>query len=342
MCDHFSEGDSGIFTSSYHSEQDSDPTFRLSVSQSFGKSFPDISEDGEDVTDGRELPGDQEEGASDLMRLTSSYTGPSTDHSLVSPVAPAKPRRTMVTSYSSVHLPATPEQEPRQVSASVRSRVRMFESMSSDGKSARTVKEARDGSVEPGLTSHKVEAATPTPAPVMSISSSSSAASCGYKDFLIDDDYIDQQQLIISSNREVNQNNGSSLENTLKEKVNKFLAKDKENDDNFEKSEDDDSSVRELFASKEAPGSSVDTLSEQESLSSEGGDLERADTRDTGESEDCGVFEIRDLDHQNDILQDVMDVNTLLLKLQSILVEVGYFDNYIIKMSSLINTFSLM
>ena len=98
MCYHFSEGDSGIFTSSYHSEQDSDPTFRLSVSQSFGKSFPDISEDGEDVPDGREEEGD-------LMRLSSSFTGPSSDQSL----APAKPRRTMVTSYSNIQLPATPE-----------------------------------------------------------------------------------------------------------------------------------------------------------------------------------------------------------------------------------------
>ena len=98
MCYHFSEGDSGIFTSSYHSEQDSDPTFRLSVSQSFGKSFPDISEDGEDVPDGREEEGD-------LMRLSSSFTGPSSDLSL----APAKPRRTMVTSYSNIQLPATPE-----------------------------------------------------------------------------------------------------------------------------------------------------------------------------------------------------------------------------------------
>ena len=57
MCYHFSEGDSGIFTSSYHSEQDSDPTFRLSVSQSFGKSFPDISEDGEDVPDSGPIRG---------------------------------------------------------------------------------------------------------------------------------------------------------------------------------------------------------------------------------------------------------------------------------------------
>ena len=36
-----------------------------------------------------------------------------------------------------------------------------------------------------------------TPGPVMSISSSSSA-SCGYKDFLIDDDYVDQPQLLLS------------------------------------------------------------------------------------------------------------------------------------------------
>ena len=36
------------------------------------------------------------------------------------------------------------------------------------------------------------------PAPIMTVSSSSSAASCGYKDFLIDDDYKDQQQLILA------------------------------------------------------------------------------------------------------------------------------------------------
>ena len=65
-----------------------------------------------------------------------------------------------------------------------------------------------------------------------------------------------------------------------------------------------------LFPSQGAPGSSVDTLSEQESLSSEGGDLERVDTEDVGEIEDCSVFEITDIDHQNDVLQDVMDVST--------------------------------
>ena len=288
------------------------------MSQSFGKSFPDISEDGEDVPDGRELPSDQEE-ISDHMRLSSSFTGPSSDQSLASPSpAPAKPRRTMVTSYSNINIPATPEPEVRRVSGSVRSRVKMFESMSTDSKSVRTIREAKSGSDESRVTQHKVEAPTPTPAPVMSISSSSSATSCGYKDFLIDDDYIDHQQLFISSNREVNQNNGSSLENTLKEKVNKFLANDKENDSKS----DEDNSVRELFPSQGAPGSSVDTLSEQESLSSEGGDLERVDTEDMGEIEDCGVFEIPDFDHQNDVLQDVMDVNTLLLKLQTILMEV--------------------
>ena len=207
--------------------------------------------------------------------------------------------------------------------ASVSSRVTMFETMSTDGKSARSLRETKSCSDDGARGQQaKVETA-PTPAPVMSISSSSSATSCGYKDFLIDDDYIDQQQLIISSNRETVRepvNTGSSLENTLKEKVNKFLANEKENDNNFEKS-DDDNSVRELFVSKEAPGSSMDTLSEQESLSSEAGDLERVDTEDyTGESEDCGVFEIPDINH--DVLQDVMDVNTLLLKLQTILMEV--------------------
>ena len=287
------------------------------MSQSFGKSFPDISEDGEDVPDGRE----EEEG--DLMRLSSSFTGPSSDHSLgTSPsLAPAKPRRTMVTSYSNINLPATPETRRQVTCSSVRSRVKMFESMTTDGKSARSLREAKSVSDDKA----KVETApTPTPAPMMSISSSSSATSCGYKDFLIDDDYIDQQQLIISSNRETVRetvNTGSSLENTLKEKVNKFLANEKENDNNFEKS-DDDNSVRELFVSKEAPGSSMDTLSEQESLSSEAGELERVDTEDiTGESEDCGVFEIPDINH--DVLQDVMDVNTLLLKLQTILMEVS-------------------
>ena len=324
MCYHYSEGDSGIFTSSFHSEQDSDPSFRLSVSQSFGKSFPDISEDGEDVPDGRELPGDHE-GLSDHMRLSTSFTGPSTDQSQASPgQAPAKPRRTMVTSYSNINIAmAAPEKETKGVSASVRSRVKMFESMSTDGKSVRSIREAKRGASEERMA--KVEAPTPTPAPVMSISSSSSATSCGYKDFLIDDDYIDQQQLIISSNREVREvkvkDTGSSLENTLKEKVNKFLANDKEND---EKSDDDDCSVRELFVSSaHGPGSSVDTLSEQASISSEAGDIERPDIEELeGESELGGVFEIQQFDHN--VLQDVMDVNTLLLKLQTILMEVCF------------------
>lgn len=58
-----------------------DPTSRLSVSQSFGKSFPDIGEDSEDVPDGRE-----EEGGS---TRPASFTGPRLDQSL----APAKARR---------------------------------------------------------------------------------------------------------------------------------------------------------------------------------------------------------------------------------------------------------
>ena len=306
------------------------------MSQSFGKSFPDISEDAEDVPDGRELLGDKEELCGDKMRLSSSFT----DQSLCqSPsLAPAKPRRTMVTSYSNTNI-SSPEPGSRRVSASVRARVKMFESMSTDGKSVRMVREASTPRKTATMTSsddrssrhHKVEATTPaptpTPAPVMSISSSSSATSCGYKDFLIDDDYIDQQQLIISSNREVNQN-GSSLENTLKEKVKNFLANEKEEDNTFEKS-DDDNSVRELFIGvkgKEEPGSSVDTLSEQASISSESVGEERGDTGDIGDTESCDGGEIRDLEHQNDIMQDVMDVNTLLLKLQSILMEVSYFE----------------
>ena len=228
----------------------------------------------------------------------------------------------MVTSYSNINIPmATPEKENKGVSASVRSRVKMFESMSTDGKSVRSIRQVKRGTSEERVT--KVEAPTPTPAPVMSISSSSSATSCGYKDFLIDDDYIDQQQLIISSNREVKaRDTGSSLENTLKEKVNKFLANDKEND---EKSDDDDCSVRELFVSSaHAQGSSVDTLSEQASISSEAGDIERPDTEEIeGESELGVVFEVQENDH--DVLQEVMDVNTLLLKLQTILMEVSNY-----------------
>ena len=215
-----SEGDSGIFTSSYHSDQGGDNIMRLSVSQSFGKSFPDINEDNE-VTDGQ----DDDEGSMVETQVKMPTPSMSSSFTASSP-APAKPKRSMITSYSNTNL-------QRQCTASsVRARVQLFESMSgkmiptkqrqqqhrvpantSNGGQTQARQTASEGvsrknaqqqqpqmsaSASPKPASTPPTLSSSTPAPIMSISSSSSATSCGYKDFLIDDDYIDQQQLTFS------------------------------------------------------------------------------------------------------------------------------------------------
>ena len=98
------------------------------MSQSFGKSFPEINEDAKEE-DGDLLAADLF--PEDRMRASKSFTaapapGP----------APAKPKRSMVTSYSNINLSSPRAVQPQPApgqggTSSVRARVRMFESMSS-------------------------------------------------------------------------------------------------------------------------------------------------------------------------------------------------------------------
>ena len=242
------------------------------MSQSFGKSFPEINEDAKEE-DGDLLAPDLF--PEDRMRASRSFTaapapGP----------APAKPKRSMVTSYSNINLssPRAVQLQPAPgqggTSSSVRARVRMFESMSSSSARVQASTKQSASLAPPPATSTTATAAEkkerrggggdgqrkqeqPSPAPIMSVSSSSSAASCGYKDFLIDDDYKDQQQIIL----------GHDTDTTLKEKVSSFLSEPRDQED--ERS-DDDTSVRELLGETQQT-SSVDTASEQDSIHSETG-----------------------------------------------------------------------
>ena len=136
-------GDSGIFTSSYHSDHDTDQSIRLSVSQSFGKSFPDIHEDSEvpenDMDDHVDIF-DDKISTSKSFSLSSSYTSGTTISSKYrSDFAPVKPKRSMITSYSNVNITNYSDNSSNSNSirsnnnSNVRARVQMFESMSSSG-----------------------------------------------------------------------------------------------------------------------------------------------------------------------------------------------------------------
>ena len=344
-----SEGaDSGIFTSSYHSEHEQDHTLRLSVSQSFGKSFPEINEDAKEE-DGDLLAADLF--PEDRMRSSRSFTaapapGP----------APAKPKRSMVTSYSNISLssPRAVQLQPapgQGGTSSVRARVRMFESMSSSSaRVAGTTKQSASLAPPPATSTTAVEKKDrrggggdvqrkqeqPSPAPIMSVSSSSSAASCGYKDFLIDDDYKDQQQIIL----------GHDTDTTLKEKVSSFLSEPR---DQEEERSDDDTSVRELLGETQQT-SSVDTASEQDSILSETGSGAEEHTENRSGyrarvlkniyTSYCSlrIIATTDIQSQEDIIQDVMDMNTLLCKLKNILMEVRWI--YFINIPSNKNIFN--
>jgi len=351
-------GDSGIFTSSYHSDHDPDSTFRLSVSQSFGKSFPDINEDTEllDVDEEEDIDTMFAERmkASRSFNLSSSYTSESK--------APAKPKRSMITSYSNLNLRHCDTRETSQVKA----KVQMFENMSSNKSSVdktklqsqncdsklnseaigkKPLKFTRNKKKpdamctpkrQPQLTPTPTETncQSMTPAPIMSVSSSSSAASCGYKDFLIDDDYKDQQQLILA--RELGQN-ASSIDETLKEKINTYLGQnEKETNEKINKS-DDEKSVREIIEKPEKEddhSSSIGTLSEQESIRSETetGVYDIENNNDLLHSLREDNFYTTDENH-NDLIQDVLDVNVLLCKLKSILMENGMMDENMLTLS---------
>ena len=207
-----------MFSSSFYSDQDqTESLFRLSMSQSFGKSFPDITEDESEVTDAV-----QETVVHQLNSAKLSSSFPIQSAAPTAPTAPAKPKRSMITSYSNNSLHSS--------SSSVRARVQQFESMSGntissrrsntyqktnmvtenrkcESKYKRIVVDSKKKDLTPtsSTPNHCIPTPPPvmsssisTPAPIMSISSSSSATSCGYKDFLIDDDYIDQQQLTLT------------------------------------------------------------------------------------------------------------------------------------------------
>ena len=313
------------------------------MSQSFGKSFPEINEDAKEE-DGDLLAADLF--PEDRMRASKSFTaapapGP----------APAKPKRSMVTSYSNINLssPRAVQLQPVPgqggTSSSVRARVRMFESMSSSSARVQGSTQQSARLAPPPATSTTATAAEkkdrrggggdgqrkqeqPSPAPIMSVSSSSSAASCGYKDFLIDDDYKDQQQIIL----------GHDTDTTLKEKVSSFLSEPRDQED--ERS-DDDTSVRELLGETQQT-SSVDTASEQDSILSETGSGAEEHTENRlGYRTNIfrkyltfhyslRIIAATDIQSQGDILQDVMDMNTLLCKLKNILMEVRWKDGFIL------------
>ena len=138
----------------------------------------------------------------------------------------------------------------------------------------------------------------------MSISSSSSATTCGYKDFLIDDDYIDQQQLTFTKDQNV-----LSIDETIKEKMDLFLST---NDTKAERIKfDDEKSMRETLVKKDVAddSSSLGTLSEQESIDI---DIESSEEKDN----DNSVYV--DLNH-NDITEDVMEMKAMLYKLKAVL-----------------------
>ena len=272
----------------------------MRLSQSFGKSFPDILEDCETSQSQSQSQAKQEKGVNSVFRSVPTCT------------PPVKPKRSMIVTHCKL---LARENQP----TSVKDRVKQFESfacpttrpsrprddviIAKTGKTSTTSKinnrgnhtkssltkttkqcEPSDPADLSACSSQKNSSQlTSTPGPVMSISSSSSA-SCGYKDFLIDDDYVDQPQLLLSrsvGNKNAfneftfgfrnEEKNAKDLDETLVEKLDTYLAESKEEND-ADKSEDD-CSVREILQQSEMDEKSADatygTLSDQESINSE-------------------------------------------------------------------------
>ena len=354
------EDDSGIFTSSFYSEHSDTVSIRLS--QSFGKSFPDILEDCETS---------QSHSQTKTEKAVKSVFG-----SVPSDTPPVKPKRSMIVNHCK--LLARENQPP-----SVRDRVKQFESIAhtrteprdnvittKTGKTSTTSKITNRGNHTKSSVTKTIKQCEPsdpgdlsacssqknssqltsTPGPVMSISSSSSA-SCGYKDFLIDDDYVDQPQLLLSRSVENkilstnflsgfrnDEKNAKDLDETLVEKLDSYLADSKEENEAEADKSEDDCSVREILQQSEMDEKSADatygTLSDQDSIHSE------ADCIFTNQQDAKQVsrnkyfifilifylisFHLMTNANQDDILQDVLDMNALLSKLKTILLEVSY------------------
>ena len=294
------EDDSGIFTSSFYSEHSDTVSIRLS--QSFGKSFPDILEE----TSESHSQAKREKGVKSVF-------GPVPTVPTETP--PVKPKRSMIVNHCKL---LARETQP----TSVRDRVKQFESIArtrttatttrprdnviiaKTGKTSTTSKITNRGNHTKNSqikTTKQCEPSDPadlsacssqknsslpasTPGPVMSISSSSSA-SCGYKDFLIDDDYVDQPQLLLSRSVEhkmVSMNflscfrndekNAKDLDETLVEKLDTYLAVSKEENEVEADKSEDDCSVREILQSEmdeKSADATYGTLSDQESINSE-------------------------------------------------------------------------
>ena len=134
--------------------------------------------------------------------------------------------------------------------------------------------------------------------------------------------------------REVGQN---SVEETLKEKMQSYLAHSKKDNETAVKS-DDDKSMREVIKkerTKDDDSCSLDTLSEQDSITSETEiDGINHHVEDVAKPEEEIISNIPS--QNEDIVQDVMDMNVLLCKLKSILMEV------LLNMKTIILTFSCM
>ena len=121
------------------------------------------------------------------------------------------------------------------------------------------------------------------------------------------------------------------MDETLVEKLDTYLADSKEGNEVEADKSEDDCSVREILQQSEMEEKSADatygTLSDQESINSE------ADCIFNNQQDPKQVFIIKylylindssfQLMNQNDILQDVLDMNTLLSKLKTILLEVS-------------------
>ena len=119
--------------------------------------------------------------------------------------------------------------------------------------------------------------------------------------------------------------------------------------DQEEERSDDDTSVRELLGETQQT-SSVDTASEQDSILSETGSGAEENTENRSGyrarvlkniyTSYCSlrIIATTDIQSQEDIIQDVMDMNTLLCKLKNILMEVRWI--YFINIPSNKNIFN--
>ena len=120
--------------------------------------------------------------------------------------------------------------------------------------------------------------------------------------------------------REVGQN---SIEETLKEKRQSYLHHSNKDTDSVIKS-DDDKSMREIIKKKNTEDDdsySLDTLSEQDSIASET-NIDGTDHQ-TEVIIKPGEEIVKNIPSQNeDIVQDITDMNVLLCKLKSILLQV--------------------